>query len=116
MKPNNDSHKQFYLRLLLGGIFIVVFAIFILAVDNHLGSLVPEGSTVAGQYVPHEYFTGYTTETPFKIASGVVALALLTLWVRIKHSTGKTLLLLLIYVPAVLVLGYIVVFSLYFGT
>ena len=96
-------------------LFIISYVLFLYSISNKLGKHVLKGITATGKFIPHDYYTGFTTEMPFKIVLGMISLSLLIWSLKSRFSTTKTLLLLPVLLLGLTFIGIMLVFFLFWG-
>ncbi len=73
-------------RIVILILFTASYLISIYSISNKLGTHIHAGMTPTGKYIPHDYYTGFPTQTPFKVVSCLITLVLL--WFLVRNWVG----------------------------
>jgi hypothetical protein len=63
-------------RFIIFVLFIISFRISIYSINNKMGTHIDKGTSPSGVYTPHDYYTGFPTQIPFKIFIAIVTVTL----------------------------------------
>ncbi len=101
------------LRVITIILFVLSYAVFVMAINNKMGTYHPYSDS-PGNYNPHGYYSGYPTETPFKVIIGSIILLLLFWLLYSLTSIKKALLLTPLSAAGLLILAYLLSFFTWF--
>ena len=105
-----DNYKD----ILLVIAFIACVSLALFSVNNHLGHLVPKDSIDSHGYVFHDYYTGFTTEMPFKLAITAINF-ILFVFIANRFIAGPfKILKAVVLLSVILIIAWFISFNLFF--